>query len=226
MSHAEVRMELLYRVPADCATPSDLLDHLRTPAWADLVTRFAAPSVSELSPAAASVLALLEHDWRVPSTYADSEQCGVCYGSFEPAADAEVCVARLPCGHEFHLQCARAWLRQQNSCPACCCLLPRALDGTYALRKVSSVLDNRADVVGGHVRVVVVLELERVGDDGRATKCELSAYLASSSPLSAVHFDNVLATRKSHRHGTSHLSVLQHPSRVARLVDHRGASGL
>ncbi|TYZ63096.1 hypothetical protein PybrP1_002626 [[Pythium] brassicae (nom. inval.)] len=212
-------MDLLYRVPHALVTPSDLLAHLRSPAWAKFVTRFAAPSIKELSPVAPAVLACLEREWRVPIAHVAAQLCVVCHGNFAPKFGSEDCAVRLPCGDDLHLQCARAWLRRRSSCPVCVAPLPRALEGKYALLKVHSELA-LDDVVGDAercVRVVVTVELERAGESG-GRECQLSASLTAST--GEQFHDAVSGSGNRNQHRTSErLSVLQQPARIARLAD-------
>ena len=45
-----------------------------------------------------------------------SEMCSICFASLEPGAY----VLTLPgCGHEFHYNCVRAWLKKNPTCPCC-----------------------------------------------------------------------------------------------------------
>ena len=60
-----------------------------------------------------------------PSDLVRMPHCAVClssWGETHSCARRGGCgtsVCRLPCGHLFHTECAREWLRKKNSCPMC-----------------------------------------------------------------------------------------------------------
>ncbi|TYZ57087.1 hypothetical protein PybrP1_010227 [[Pythium] brassicae (nom. inval.)] len=108
-------------------------------AWHYARHALAALTIKELLP---TVLTCLEREWRVPGRHG---------------------ATRLPCGHDHHAPCARAWLRRRSSCLSCAALLPRALEGILVLRKASSefALDDVTRDADRCVRVVVtVVECE------------------------------------------------------------------
>ena len=49
------------------------------------------------------------------STNEGPDICVICQGEFE---DDEF-MGGLRCGHEYHVQCIKKWLRQINNCPIC-----------------------------------------------------------------------------------------------------------
>ncbi|CAN8276971.1 unnamed protein product [Cochlearia groenlandica] len=45
----------------------------------------------------------------------DAEPCCICQEEYNEGED----MGRLECGHEFHSQCIKEWLKQKNLCPIC-----------------------------------------------------------------------------------------------------------
>ncbi|XP_049391625.1 probable E3 ubiquitin-protein ligase HIP1 [Solanum stenotomum] len=44
-----------------------------------------------------------------------SESCCICLDTYDDGAELGI----INCGHEFHYQCIRRWLKRNNSCPVC-----------------------------------------------------------------------------------------------------------
>lgn len=191
MTDMAVRIDLLYHVRQG-AVVSDILEFLRAPKWVRSVIRLTAPRLNDASPAASSVLAMLENEWRIlPSSDAETTSCVICMDDCERTDNKEACAVRLLCGHEYHFQCVRSWLQKRSSCPVCRHQFPRAINGKFALQRVESMLVledthllqlprdeiTSAIIVSERVRVIVNVRLQQanVEQDESAVPCELSA---------------------------------------------------
>lgn len=51
-----------------------------------------------------------------PTDAEEVEECAVCRFRFE---DRELCLALPKCGHEYHAECLKPWLAENNRCPLC-----------------------------------------------------------------------------------------------------------
>jgi len=66
-------------------------------------------------PAAKEALNRLEREKFLKTSTDSDDKCPVCFELYEQAHD----VVKLPCGHEFHLECVKTWLQAHDSCPIC-----------------------------------------------------------------------------------------------------------
>ncbi|TNV78045.1 hypothetical protein FGO68_gene13296 [Halteria grandinella] len=45
----------------------------------------------------------------------DPQPCAICYCDFENGDQLK----KLPCKHEFHINCIKPWAEQNDTCPLC-----------------------------------------------------------------------------------------------------------
>jgi hypothetical protein len=88
------------------------------------------------------------------------EPCSICMCEFEKQADGTDPVAiRLPCGHEFHGNCIKRWLKNDHRCPICRHELPIDSDN-YSLGEQDEdgqgpwTIDSEDDSLGEHYATI------------------------------------------------------------------------
>ena len=102
------------------------------------------PSLMVSAPDGATLLGRLESGgeggtWHgVAKAHDHHTSCAVCIQEMM----AEELAVKLPCGHHFHEECIRTWLRKQHTCPTCRNPLPPKAAAPPRKSKSSVVTDS------------------------------------------------------------------------------------
>ncbi|ETW00452.1 hypothetical protein H310_07077 [Aphanomyces invadans] len=111
--------------------------------------------------------------------------CSICWDSVTDNRGKCNAAHHLPCGHGFHLQCIREWMKRDSTCPLCRRSLPSVQD-TFEIDHVATKLVPRnARLSRGEMVVMLKRRAAESGAsvDGFPIRCTVDGRLPSRSTL-------------------------------------------
>lgn len=138
---------------------------------------------------------------------AEDDECSICVDKLfvgDPAL-------RIPCGHLFHEDCIRKWLRSSNKCPICRYELPTD-DADFETGRLERMNDRRPRLRAKDLARRSIGELHQLADllgvdtEGCLEKQDLADAIVGSGRVDIIPVDTIPAVSKTPSLGSASIS--------------------